>query len=278
MLGEDFAPKFRATGKAATSQELRAAMQERGYQVLDLSKMDWPESQPARGWAEAGEVDTLGHKLEARLARQLDEELGRLVERIAALLDAGWQAVRVVTDHGWLLLPGGLPKVDLPKHLTESRWARCAVIAGEATPDVNRAAWHWNASQSFAAAPGIACFNTSPSYAHGGLSIQECLIPDLFVERSGETTVAATITSVTWRGMRCFVEAVVKGAGVTADLRVERPTGPSAVATVKPVEEDGSVSLVVVDDEYEQAELVLVLLDAGDNILAQKQTRVGADS
>ena len=38
-----------------------------------------------------------------------------------ALLEAGWREVRVVTDHGWLLLPGGLPKVDLPEHLTVVR-------------------------------------------------------------------------------------------------------------------------------------------------------------
>ncbi len=41
-----------------------------------------------------------------------------LLERIEALLGAGWREVRVVTDHGWLWLPGGLPKVDLPKYLT----------------------------------------------------------------------------------------------------------------------------------------------------------------
>ena len=34
-----------------------------------------------------------------------------LLERIIHLLDAGWRTVRVVTDHGWLLAPGGLPIV-----------------------------------------------------------------------------------------------------------------------------------------------------------------------
>ena len=35
------------------------------------------------------------------------------------LLDAGWQQVVVVTDHGWLYVPGGLPKVELPYYLTK---------------------------------------------------------------------------------------------------------------------------------------------------------------
>jgi hypothetical protein len=50
------------------------------------------------------------------------------------------------------------------------------------------------------------------------------------------------------------------------------------VAAAKPVEPDGSVSLVLAGDEHEQASLVLVLLDDSGQILAQKATRVGVDS
>lgn len=277
-LGEDFAPRLDKTGKTASAQNLRSSMQERGYQILDSGTFDAPLAHPARGWLEVGEIDSLGHKLQGRLARQLPEELDRLVDRIQGLLDSGWKAVRVVTDHGWLLLPGGLPKVDLPKHLTASRWARCAVVAGGASPAVARAPWHWNASQWFAAAPGIACFNKSDEYAHGGLSVQECLTPDLLVERAGEAGVAGTITSITWRRLRCLVEVSARGGPVTADLRLERPSGPSVAASSKAVEADGSVSLVLASDEHEASPLVLVLLDDNSRILTHKPTRVGADS
>ncbi len=277
-LGEDFAPRLEKTAKVANAQNLRAAMQERGYQILGSGAFDAPLAHPARGWVEAGQVDSLGHSLQGRLARQLPDELDRLADRIQGLLDSGWKAVRVVTDHGWLLLPGGLPKVDLPKHLTASRWARCAVVAGGASPAVTRAPWHWNGSQWFATAPGIACFNKSEEYAHGGLSIQECLTPDLLVERTGEAAVAATITSITWRGLRCLVEVGLRGGPVTADLRLERPSGASVAATPKTVEADGSVSLVLAGDENEAASLVLVLLDDSGRILTHKQTRVGVDS
>jgi hypothetical protein len=50
------------------------------------------------------------------------------------LLDTGWQEVVVVTDHGWLLMPGGLPKVDMPKFLTSTRWGRCAALQTSAEP------------------------------------------------------------------------------------------------------------------------------------------------
>ena len=227
---------------------------------------------------ETGEFDTLGHQRGARLARDLERELERVAERIERVLDAGWASVRVVTDHGWLLLPGGLPKVDLPKHLTESRWARCAVMAGESDPGVVRAPWHWNRTQWSATPPGIACFNRSEEYAHGGLSIQECLIPDLVVTRVEGAETGGRITSVTWRGLRCFIEAEVRGGPVMADLRLGRPTGESVAAAAKPIDAESAVSLVLADDEHEAAALVLVLLDDAGRVQAQRPIRVGVDA
>ena len=277
-LGRAFGARLRAAGKPADAPALRDAMAVRGYQILAGDGADAPRAHPAHGWLESGEFDTLGHQRGAQLARHLEGELERVAERIERVLDAGWTSVRVVTDHGWLLLPGGLPKVDLPRHLTESRWARCAAIAGESTPDVVRAPWHWNGAQWFATPPGIACFNRSEEYAHGGLSIQECLIPDLVVTRVEGAETAGSITSVTWRGLRCFVEAAVRGGPVTADLRLGRPTGESVAASAKPVDAEGAVSLVLADDEHEAAALVLVLLDDGDRVLAQRPVRVGVDA
>ena len=277
-LGQAFGARMRVGGKPADAPALRVALEAAGYHVLGGDGGDSPRTHPARGWLETGEFDTLGHQRGALLARDLERELERVAGRIERVLDAGWTSVRVVTDHGWLLLPGGLPKVDLPKHLTESRWARCAVVAGESAPDVVRAPWHWNGAQWFATPPGIACFNRSEEYAHGGLSIQECLIPDLVVTRAEGGETAGSITSVTWRGLRCFIEAEVHGGPVTADLRLERPTGQSVAAAVKPVDVEGAVSLVLADDEHEAAALVLVLVDETGRVLAQRPTRVGVDT
>ena len=279
-VGADDAPRARAargwseTGEFDTLGHQRGAREEAGQ---DVGAADAPRARAARGWLETGEFDTLGHQRGARLARDLDGELARVAERIARVLDAGWRSVRVVTDHGWLLLPGGLPKVDLPKHLTASRWARCAAPAGESAPDTVRVPWHWDTAQWFATPPGAACFNRSEEYAHGGLSIQECLIPDMVVTRA-ESAAAGRIASVTWRGLRCFVEAEVRGGPVTADLRLERPNGASAAAAAKPVDAEGAVSLVLADDEHETAALVLVLLDDAGRVLAQRPVRAGEDA
>ena len=278
VRGQAAGDRFKAGGKPADAPTLRAALEDAGYQILGGDGADAPRTHPARGWLETGAFDTLGHQRGAPLARDLDRELERVAERIERILDAGWASVRVVTDHGWLLLPGGLPKVDLPKHLTATRWARCAVVAGESAPDVVRAPWHWNGAQWFATPPGIACFNRSEEYAHGGLSIQECLIPDLVVTRVEGAETAGRIMSVTWRGLRCFIEAAVRGGPVTADLRLERPTGESVAAAAKAVDAEGAVSLVLADDEHEGAALVLVLVDETGRVLAQRPVRVGVDA
>lgn len=277
-LPEDFTPRFFSSGKPANASVLRTALEEAGYRVLGDESAHCPEGEGVRGWVEAGVLDQRGHDLQDDLARHIEGEIERLVERILGLLAEGWKSVRVVTDHGWLLLPGGLPQVNLPKYLTASRWKRCAVIAGESQVDALTAPWYWSSTHRFATAPGIACFNASPCYAHGGLSIQECLIPDLLVELAGQSRTRAAIRSVTWRGMRCFVEATTTGGPVFADLRLGRPGGQSVVLTVKPLDEDGSTSLVVADDAFEDADLVLVLLDQAGEVLAQRNTRVGVSS
>ncbi len=276
-LGPDFAPRLEDGHRPATAEHLRGLLRAHGYQVLGDGMFDAPASHPAKGWLETGRIDSLGHALGVRLASSIGTELDNLAERAVALLDAGWKSVRMVTDHGWLLLPGGLPKVELPRHFTESRWSRCAVVSGGHTPDVLRAPWHWNPAQSFATAPGIACFRKSEEYAHGGLSLQECLTPDLLIERSSEAIVSASIGTVTWRGLRCLVEATVRGASVQADLRFGRATGVSVAASPKPIE-DGAASLVLADDEHEAAGLVVVLVDDAGQVLAQRATRVGENS
>lgn len=273
----DFAPQGSGNGKPMGAASLRALLGDRGYQVLAGGPSDWPTSDGARGWAETGEIDELGHQRGAGLARLIEPELERLVDRIGNLIDGGWKAVRIVTDHGWLLLPEGLPKVELPKHLTASRWARCAAIAGKSHVSVPCFPWHWNTAQRFATAPGIGCFNAEVEYAHGGVSVQECLIPDLLVERREARPPRAAIASIRWQGMRCFFRAEATGAELRAELRLERPNG-KAVANPKPVEVRGETTLLLDDDAYEHSELVLVLLGPDGTVLAQRKTKVGATS
>ncbi len=82
-----------------------------------------------RAWTEFGNIDKTGHNEGIGLAHRIPELIRNLVLRVEGLLDVGWQEVRIVTDHGWLLMPKGLPKTELPKYLTATagvdvRWSR----------------------------------------------------------------------------------------------------------------------------------------------------------
>ncbi len=87
----------------------RKLLDEIGFQILGGGETGKPDG---RGWTESGNLDQSGHAEGLNLARRVREHLSGFVERIAGLLEAGWQEVRVVTDHGWLLVPGGLPKAE----------------------------------------------------------------------------------------------------------------------------------------------------------------------
>lgn len=279
VLGGDFAPTLKATGRPVGTRSLRAATERLGYQTFGGGTLDAPLGSPARGWLEWDRIDALGHETDAAgFSRRLGAELEDLADRVARLLDVGWGAVRIVADHGWLQLPGGLPKVELPLHLTASRGARCAAIAGESKPDALLAPWHWNPAERFAAARGAAAFRRNVEYAHGGLSVQECLLPDLVVRAAPSAGPSARIERVAWLRFRCVVEAAVEGDAVSADLRLRDDLNRSVALSAKPVEADGSVNLLLPDDEYRESRLVLVLVDDEGRILDRRETAVGENS
>ena len=200
------------------------------------------------------------------------------MDRIAALLQCGWTRVRVVTDHGWLLMPGGLPKVVLPPSLTATKWARCATVRGESHPEVPVLPWYWNPEVRIACPPGISSFIAGVVYAHGGVSLQECVIPELTVERGAEVT-RATITDTQWRGMRLRVRVSASVPGLRVDRRTNaKQPATTLVAAAKELDASGEVSLVVGDDKHEGAAAVIVVLDRGNTILDRRPTTVGEPS
>jgi len=135
--------------------------------------------------------------------------------------------------------------------------------------------WHWNAHVRIASPPGIACFTLDNEYAHGGVSPQECIVPELVVERGGASTTAA-IASVVWRGMRCRVSVTTNDPSVRVDLRLnwKQPT-TSIAASAKDVGPSGEASLAVADDAHEGAAATVVVMDAAGNVLDRKPTSVG---
>lgn len=275
LTGEDFAPKVAGTGHFLTTDRFRKLLSKAGYQVFDSLETGKTDQSKTRGWTEFGEFDKLGHNLQCALAARIDEQIELLLDRIQDLVDAGWKNVRVVTDHGWLLLPGEFPVTRLPKYLTESRWPRCASISPETQVEVPTAGWHWKPHHHFAFAPGINCFARRHQYAHGGVSLQECVIPDMTFSLKGSVFADVKIKRIEWFGLRCRVTSDTGESEVTADLRTKPNDPGSSITKPKVVDPEGPVALLVENDLLEGTKVSLVLLDPSGRVIAMQATTVG---
>ena len=273
-LPDNFTPTIKAGGQELNTARFRKLLVEAGYQYLAAEETG---EVSGKGWTECAAIDRRGHEMQLGLAGQLTEELNGIVERIMQLLDAGWRSVRVVTDHGWLLMPGGLPKTELPGYLVETRWARCAAIKGQSKVNVPKVGWFWNALAEAATAPDITAFVAGMAYAHGGLSVQECLIPVLSVQPGKEgVAAAARIKTVEWQRMRCKVTLEKGLAGVTVDIRTKaNAPDTSLVAAQRETDQKGQASLIVPDEDQAGKAAIVVLVDIFGNVLSKQTTTIG---
>lgn len=162
-------------------------------------------------------------------------------------------------------------------HQAETRWGRCAVLKNSAYGTPLTFGWDWCKDVQVAYAPGVASFIAGAEYAHGGISLQECLVPVLQLECVGATDwgVAVNIQSVTWKGLRCTVVVDCASAGLRVDIRTKAALESSSLAaSAKPLE-GGKASLAVVDDEQIGAVAVVVVLSVDGNVVQQCSTTVG---
>jgi hypothetical protein len=201
---DDFEPCVAATGQSLKGgYHLKKLLNDNHWKVLDRT-----ENGDGQGnaWCEFGDIDSEGHARGWKLAKHIDALLAEIAERIAALLAAGWNSVRVVTDHGWLLMPGKLPTIQMSKDLTDNKWGRCASIKPGASTSERLYPWFWNPNQQFALADGVGCYGKSVDYNHGGLSLKS---PDLGSggDRAGGPSgkPMVEVTDIAWKGLRCTV-------------------------------------------------------------------------
>ena len=267
---DEFQPEI--GGKTLTIRRFRNRMEEAGHQIIDSDETGDPTG---TAWTEIGTLDKYGHNEEWKLARRIDELLTEIVARVRQLLDAGWSTVRIVTDHGWLLVPGELPKEDLPHYLAKTRWGRCATLKETSETTHLTVGWHWNPNVRIAMAPDMQVHRKGLGYAHGGISVQECLVPQITVGKMETGQPDAQISSIEWIRLRCRIQVGNPSEGLQADLRI-RPNDPGTSVTTRPkaVKEDGTVSIPVPPPEHKGTEVTAVLLD-GDDVIHTYSTTVG---
>ncbi|WP_295426674.1 BREX-1 system phosphatase PglZ type B [uncultured Thiodictyon sp.] len=272
---QEFEPRIAADGKPLSGHHFRKLLADHGIQPLDTHETGDPSG---KAWTEAGDLDHYGHAHGVRLARDLDTQLAQVLERICELQQAGWKHLRIVTDHGWLLMPGGLPKSELATHETETKWGRCAVLKDNAHGTPLTFGWSWCDAVQVAYAPGVSCFIAGVDYAHGGLSLQECLVPVLSLEVEGTAAAAVTadIRAVTWKGLRCLVEVDTMAEGLQVDIRTKAALASTSLVASRKGLEGGKANLAVADDDQEGSAAVVVVLGPGGEVVQKMATTVGA--
>ncbi|WP_442945983.1 BREX-1 system phosphatase PglZ type B [Nonomuraea sp. LPB2021202275-12-8] len=257
---------------AATADHLRKALGDAGIQVLRDGETGDPTG---RGWTEAGDIDGKGHNQSASFPRALDAELQLVAERISDLLEAGWRSVRVITDHGFLLLPGGLPKAHLDLAWTVERKGRCARLKLDAPTTGPTYPWRWDPDVRVAVGPNICCFEAGKEYEHGGVSPQELITPLITVAGGGVARVGQPTLAVKWNGMRAIVSVTDGPRRAYVDIR--RKAGSAATSLLqRPVKlgDEGQARILVTDPDME-GDAVFVVLLVADSLVAQQTTSVG---
>ena len=261
-------------GPSANVQVLRSLMANAEIQALKSDEVGDPTGM---AWTEAGKVDSQGHALGKELVYALDDEVQRIATRIGDLFDAGWSRVSVVTDHGWLLLPSGLPKNDsLPVAVTHIKKGRCARVKEGAVIDVPTVPWHWDNAVRIAVAPGISCFEANNTYEHGGISPQECVVPRMSVTRSNTLAAGAAVTSIKWIGLTLAIEFTGLPDHAKVDLRKSAADPSSSIAEMgRGTGGKGKIFLIVPDEDQEGQDAKLVVTDGNESLLLQQSITVG---
>jgi len=275
---KDFEASLAETGKPLSTYNFRKLLEENGWEVLSSQQTGNPK---VKAWTECGDLDHYGHEHGVKLARDLASQLKVIIERVEELLEAGWKRIRLVTDHGWLLVPGGMPKMELHKFDTESRWGRCAVLKNDSQGAPLSFGWSWCPEVSVAMAPGIGSFVAGCEYGHGGLSLQESLIPiiDIRPKSSASSLPSVEIKSVLWQGLRCRVEIIPALPDVMADIRTKAAMADSSVVTAPKPCVDGRASLVLDADRDDMVGTTasIVILDQAGHVLQKMATTIGGE-
>ncbi|HEX2927401.1 MAG TPA: hypothetical protein VHP38_14275, partial [Ruminiclostridium sp.] len=277
LHNQDFTPIIKENSQPATTQRIVKLMEDTGWSVLQGHL----EKQSKNGWYETGRIDEEGHKIGFRIVYNIESYINDVRDEVTRLFKAGWKSIRLMSDHGWLLMPGGLPKMPMAPSLAESKWGRCAAIKPGALFDGTYYPWYWNENVHFALADGVGCYRNGIEYTHGGISLQECLMVELIL-RENETAKSELnilITDIVWKGMRCKVAAERDFKGLKVDIRIKPAMAEtSIVLESKEFNEYGLASVIVDDDANEGKSTFLVVLDNENKVVYQSITVVGGEA
>lgn len=177
--------------------------------------------------------DEQGHKVPEQLPLLVEQLAANLARTIELLQEAGLNTVHLVTDHGFLLLPVeevsalGTPSVPIAQALRrEYRWA--ALKPDAPTEDLIRIPSPFvSPPNSLGLARGVRTLVQPEPYLHGGLSLQECVIPHLTSRATFRTVRVGVKVEVTTSNLSAGTVPVV--------LRPVIPPEPPMFSGIQPL-------------------------------------------
>ena len=270
---KEFQPNFQS-GKGCTPHYFKKELKEKGVEFISsTSKIDDPQG---KYWMEIGDIDKKGHQEQAEMFKRIPNLLSELKDTIHKIVEKGISKITIVTDHGWLLIPGGLPSEKLHKDLAETRWGRCAQMKVGAVTNYLQLPWTWNKNEHIAYAPGVSFFKKNEEYAHGGISLHECMTPLITITSNNiASTAKALIEEYKWVGMRLHITTVgTDNKGFNIDIRLKREDGNSSLIFGKS-KQDGETWKIMVDGDNEGQAGYIVLMDAQGIIVDSKLIEIG---
>lgn len=229
-------------------------------------------------WKDFGDLDHAGHDHQEDMALHIPSAITEICKTVKELIEQGFKQVHIITDHGWLYLPGGLPKHDLPSGLTDGKWGRYAIMkdGASATNELQRP-WFWNPNVLVSFPAGIGCHRAGMSYAHGGISLQECRLLELTVSSAKQKKTSVKISEITWRGLRCRCRFEGDAIGYSVDFRLNPTKEETSLVKPAVIKEDGTCSFVVSDDSKIGLAAFLLVLDENKHIVAQQMLQIGEE-
>ena len=259
------------SGKELLHPTFKTELQNLGYKFISNFK---EIEVGKKHWMEIGNIDKTGHTEQSGIVKRIDELFNLISETIETVFEKGIRKIKIVTDHGWLMLAGGLPKTELPAYLTETRWGRCALMKEGVKSELLHLPWRWNKHLLIAYAPGISFFKKNEEYAHGGVSLQECFVPLLTIE-NGKQQSRTIIVNIKWTHLKCSLEITGAGATCKVMIRTKHSDPASFVSKEKNVSHDGRVTLFVEDADYESQSAFVVITEADGTVIHKQQTIIG---
>lgn len=267
---KEFTPQFKS-GKTALIANFRAELESKGYQ-WDIKRGFEPDKSY---WVEIGKIDTYGHQEQADMLKRMDDLFDEITEVIDIATEDGIIDITIVTDHGWLMLPGGLPSDRIIKDLTVARCGRCALIKEGVKTDLMQLPWEWNPAVHITYAPGISFFRKNEEFAHGGISLQESIVPEIKIKIKQENAVKSKIENHRWINLRCNIETENAPDGFLIDIRTKfNDEGTSVVLSRSKSITDNKCSLIV-DDSVIDSAAFIVLTDDKGVIIDKENTSIG---